>query len=414
MRVFKIGGSSLKNQDDYENIARKLCEQVPSYGNPIVVVISAGYGETERLWEEAEESFTGKVWQIEYVALEGEFASAHKLQREIEKLGKEAKFVSPWDIDLRVKGDNGGLENCELIGADQELFDKHVTNEADADLVIIPGYVGIHDEVKGTGNKPALAALGRNSTDLIGVEVAKCIQAPLYFVKSAPSVYAVSPNLIDDPEEITDMTYEQALRFLEYLPQEDQFVMRKAVEHAWEKRVELIFGSLDGGSETKISASPNGKGGSNFAALPVKENAAVISFTTSSGNRHRAKLLRRLQDQGVNFSDINQIEDFEIRRVHYELYTDDNTKNALSKTVESFASDKNVETKDVALITLIDTSLDPESHHSSMVADAFSDTDIEYTVRTSGVIMHIPVRRKDIREAVKLLAKKFGLTKNAD
>lgn len=407
--VLKIGGSSLKSAEDYKNLAQKLANLESKYINPVIVVISAAYGETNRLREEASEIYTNPWWQVEHVALEGEFVSAHRLQRELIELGKTAKFVSPWDIKLEVTGDDP--ENCELIGVNSHDFSLQITGRMPiADFVIIPGYVGIHNEVK-TDGKPMLAALGRNSTDLIAVEVAKQYTAPLYFVKSAPTVYAVSPELVDNPKEISHMTYEQALRFLEYLPQDNQFVMRRAVEHAWVKNVPLIFGSLNGQTETKISATPDNHKSASFAAMPVKEDISIVRFKIPAANNARAELFRELHEKGILFSDKieNRYDSFR----SYTLFIDDDKKSMLVDAVKKFAVGGVVTARDAALITLIDTSLDPESHHSSIEAEAFENTDIQVLhTGTSGVIMHIYVARSDMSKAVNILADKFELSKN--
>lgn len=404
MRVLKIGGSSLKSIDDYTNLARKIYSSHRRGEGPTVVVISAAYGQTSQLWEEAEELYTDRWLQVEYVALEGEFISAHVMQRELLKLGAKAKFISPLDIDLRATGNDP--ENCTLLGADPVKFNREVTHSPN-DVVVIPGYVGVHDK------KRSLAALGRNSTDLIAVEVARCSKAPLYFVKSAPTVYAVSPELVEDPEEIPDMTYEQALRFLEYLPQSNQFIMRRAVELAWKKKVELVFGSLNDEKETKITASPNGRNGSEFKAMPVKKNVAIVNFRVFTDNKTRAQLFRKLHEKNIQFFDTNETEDGPA--ITFNLSIEDERKYSLVDAVKEFAILEDVEVRDASLITLIDTSLDPESHHSSMVTEAFEDTDINVLLRgTSGVIMHIYVAPEDTRRAVKILAEKFALTKNAE
>ncbi|MEX0877555.1 MAG: hypothetical protein WDZ40_01670 [Candidatus Spechtbacterales bacterium] len=406
--VLKIGGSSLKNDKDYTHIAKKIAEQVRIAEKPIVVVISAKEGETNRLWEEAGEIYSSKWWQLEYVALSGEFHSAHTMQEELLSMGLKAKFVSPWDIDLRVTGKDP--ENCTLIGANEELF-KHEVTESSVDVVIIPGYVGIHTTAGAGKSTPALAALGRNSTDLIAVEIARCYNAPLYFVKSAPTIYAVSPKLVGSPKKIPHMTYEQALRFLEYLPQNDQFIMRKAVELAWKNKVELTFGSLKGLDETKISASLHEKSGSGFRAMPVKESVSMVSFEMPADNKTRANLFREFHSRGIRFND--KIEVRSGGRQHFTLFVDESMEKSVISIAEHFSvNSEGVEAHAVALITLLDTMLDPESHHSSIESEALEKEDVEiYGTVTSGIIMHIYVARKDVRKAVKILANKFVLCK---
>ena len=406
--VLKIGGSSLKNDKDYAHIAKKIAEQTQIAEKPIVVVISAKEGETNRLWEEAGENHSSRWWQLEHVALSGEFHSAHVMQEELLNIGLKAKFVSPWDIDLRVTGRDP--ENCELVGANEELFNHEIT-ESSVDVVVIPGYVGIHTTAGAAKGVPALAALGRNSTDLIAVEVARCYNAPLYFVKSVPTIYAVSPNLVGHPKKMPHMTYEQALRFLEYLPQNDQFIMRKAVELAWKNKIELTFGSLKGLDETKISASPNGKSGSGFRAMPVKEHISMVSFETLADNKTRAKLFREFHTRGIRFND--KIEVRSGGKQHFTLFVDESVEKSVVSIAEHFSvNSEGVEAHAVALITLLDTMLDPESHHSSIESEALEEEKVEiFGTVTSGIIMHIYVGRKDVQKAVKILANKFDLCK---
>ena len=405
--VLKIGGSVIPDKEAINKLAKKIAPLSADY-EKIAVVISALKGETDRLWQKAATVHPNNKWgQLQYVAEQGEFTSAKLMQEALKAAGASVDGVSPQETGLKASGKDP--ESCTLSKTNKGKFKERVA-ENEHDFIVIPGYVAVHEE-RENKEQPMLAALGRNSTDLIAVEVAKQLGTPLYFVKSAPSVYTVDPELVENPKPIRHMTHEQALRYLEYGGH--PFIMRRAVEHARDKRVELIFGSLNGEGETKITVNSDDENAGQFAALPVVKEANLIRFTTSYNNKHKANMFQAITDEGIHFLDKNEVIDpFVLRSIH-ELYVDDRQKDALIDVVKRFASDGRVEPVEIALITLIDTSLDVESHHTNMVTEAFAETDILNSPRTSGVIMHIPVKREDMYETVNLLAQKFALTQDA-
>ncbi|MEX2145088.1 MAG: hypothetical protein WD712_01805 [Candidatus Spechtbacterales bacterium] len=403
--TYKFGGSCLDKDRDYENAARFLLEDSKSAPAPVCVVVSARKGKTNRLLKEAAELFGNNPWaQIDYVVKKGEFASAEKLSWELNKLspGKPARVSTPYEWRIMAEGENPF--DSRLIGTNVALADIRdpINYPIPAGFLIIPGYVGVHT-TKTLGTSKALVALGRGASDLIAVEIARATESKLKLVKSAQSVYSVSPGLVRNPKPISHMTPEQALRVLEYIRSDEQFIMAEAVRHAQRKNVPLEFCSMENPEESsRIDSLFRPNESELFRALPVKENVvlirAVVNTNTISG------IYEKLHAKKIPFNDGGTEAINGESRLH--IFAETRLADRITSVVRPLVNTMSV--TEGSLITLIDTSLDPEGNHFMRAYKALRGIPILHSV-SSGIIMHIFVQPQDTKRAVQALAEEFEL-----
>jgi len=396
--VYKLGGSCFKNEKDYRAVAEFLIKDTIASQWPIWVVVSAQYGETDRLIREVRG--TKDTWdQIDYMAREGEFRSAEKLAgtlNGVEKT-KSALVVTPWEIGMETQGENPFCG--ELVGI-QNI--ENIQNSVSNNFMIVPGYVGVN-QTKTLKGKPALQALGRGASDLIAVEIARATFATLKLIKSAQSIYAVSPEFVNNPKPIRRMTPDQALRVLEYIRSDEQFIMAKAVKHAQRHNVPLEFRSIvNPGLFSRIDAISDSKKETLFRALPVKENVVRVCMIIQPKKvRH---LYEELHRKKIPFNDGgSEVINGKIRA---HIFAERAETIKIKQLAESLAEDINM--TEGSLITLIDTSLDPEGNHFMRIHKALHNVRILHTM-SSGIIMHIFVSPRDTKKSVNALAQEFEL-----
>ena len=399
--VYKFGGSCFKNKSDYKTAAEFLIKDTVASQWPICVVVSAQYGETDRLTKEVCD--VKDTWaQVDYMAREGEFRSAEKLAHILNGVKKteSALVVTPWEIGLETRGKNPFCG--ELVGIKNA---ENLQGSVSTNFMIIPGYVGVH-QTKTLGGKPALQALGRGASDLVAVEIARATSATLKLIKSAQSIYSVSPEFVDNPKPIKRMTPDQALRVLEYIRSDEQFIMAKAVKHAQKYNVPLEFRSMaNPESFSRIDAVSDSAKETLFRALPVKENVARVHMIIQPEKARR--LYGELHRKKIPFNDGGS--ETIGRKIRTHIFAESAEALKIKQVAEFLAEDVNI--TEGSLVTLIDTSLDPEGNHFMRVHRALRNIHILHTM-SSGIIMHIFISPRDTKKAVNALAQEFELTEH--
>src|SRR3989344_1144034 len=396
--VYKFGGSCLASDQDYTTAARFLIRDAENSATPIFVVVGARKGETDLLLKDADGRF-GDPWErIDYVAKAGEFVSANTMSAKLneESIFPIARVVSPWDLKILVDGDdpfNGNLveidHDCDTSFADLNDPIKHLPVK----FLVVPGYVGVH-KTKKLGGIRALIALGRGASDLIAVEVARATRSKLKLVKSAQSIYSVSPDFVDNPKPITHMTPDQALRVLEYIRSDEQFIMANAVKHAQKRNVALEFCSMENPEQSsRIDPAFGANEPIEFRALPVKERVVRVSGTISADTDSVWHLYAWLRREKIPFND-GGTETLNGESKVY-IFAEINVADKIA-TMMAYSGRRvsKIDKQVGSLITLIDTSLDPEGNHFMRTHKALRGISVLHSM-SSGIIMHIFVKSMD-------------------
>lgn len=398
--TYKIGGSILTDDTDYETVARFLIEETSDKPGPVPVVVSAREGETDRLLAEAAVIFPDDPWrQVQFAALEGDFLSAAKFAHALNVLGAKTAMRSPWDLKIEASGDDPFCGR--LIGLNHEAFAQELIG-AESRFVVIPGYVGIHVSEQ-RGGCEALVALGRGGSDLIGVEVARYRGGALRLIKSAECIYAVSPDFVDSPKSVTHMTPEQALRVLEYMRPDDQFIQARAVQHAKQHNVVIEFGSMAAqGVYSRIDSSYQTDEHTLFRALPIRDDVSRLAMTVDRSRPDH--FFATLVSEGITFSDGGTV--LSTSGMKAVLFVErSKVERAMAVAGELT---ENLSRRDGALFTLIDTSIEPEGQHFLRVYRALAGIPI-IDSRSSGIILHLFLEKEDTRKAARALAEEFDL-----
>ncbi|WP_029269852.1 aspartate kinase [Virgibacillus alimentarius] len=133
----------------------------------------------------------------------GEDSSAKIVSEYLKHIGLEANYINPKDAGIMVSNELG---EARIL---PESFSNLYALRERSDILVIPGFFGYTKE----GN---LATFPRGGSDITGSIVAAGVKAALYEnFTDVDSVFSVNPNIVDNPKEITKLTYKE-MRELSY------------------------------------------------------------------------------------------------------------------------------------------------------------------------------------------------------
>jgi len=197
--VQKYGGTSVKDVDRIQNVARRIKQTVDA-GNQVVVVVSARGGVTNELVERArrinpqpaerEMDMLLACGEQETIALTA--MALHALgQPAVSRLGHQAGFVTD--------GEHTRARILEITGGD--IKDRLAKGE----VVIVAGFQGHNADGE-------ITTLGRGGSDLSAVALAAGLGADLCQIfTDVEGVYTADPRVVPNARKIQEISYEEML-----------------------------------------------------------------------------------------------------------------------------------------------------------------------------------------------------------
>ena len=231
--VLKIGGSVLAGQAGYANAAAYIASRLansPSTTDRFVVVVSAEYGHTDELYQEATAISAAGASAPDPALLDllwstGEVRSVALLSLRLRAIGASVTGVSVHEIGLKV-----------LPGDDRIAFNSLSIRAALSAhrVVVVPGFLAV--------NGHRVVTLGRGGSDWSAVLLAaKLGAARCELVKDVDGYFTADPNTQADAALIPRLTYTTALQMAD---DGCPLVQRHAVAEAARARLPLIIRSL--------------------------------------------------------------------------------------------------------------------------------------------------------------------------
>lgn len=223
--VVKLGGSVLTGAKAYARIARWLEQTWGSasplgFGGPVLVVVSAERGVTDRLLAEATSICPAPdARALDLLWSTGELRSAALLALHLQARGVAARALNVHETGLRADG--GGETGAHL----RRALDTHA-------VVIVPGFLATDDGA-------AIVSLGRGGSDLTAVTLAASIGASrCELVKDVPGYFTVDPASHAGATHIPVIAIDDALRMAR---EGCALVQTAALEAARAHRVRLVI-----------------------------------------------------------------------------------------------------------------------------------------------------------------------------
>src|SRR3990167_9784317 len=197
--VQKYGGSSVGNLDRIHHVAKKI-SQTKQEGHDVVVVVSAMYGETDRLIQLAN-ALTLKPHprELDVLLATGEQVSMALLSMALNAVNCQARSFTAAQIGIHTDDLHANARILEVKTEKiwHELKKNHV--------VIIAGFQGINDDGE-------ITTLGRGGSDTSAVAIAAALKAhECQIYTDVAGVYTTDPHFLPEAQVLPQISFEEML-----------------------------------------------------------------------------------------------------------------------------------------------------------------------------------------------------------
>jgi len=197
--VQKYGGSSVGNIDRIQHIAEKIIK-TKEEGHDVVVVVSAMYGETDRLIRLAN-TLTQQPHPREFDVLisTGEQVSMALLSMAINNKGHAARSFTGMQVGISTDSVH---TKARILKVNTDLILRELAQDQ---IVIIAGFQGVNEN----GD---ITTLGRGGSDTTAVAVAAALKAhECQIYTDVDGVYTTDPHLIPEARLLPQICFEEML-----------------------------------------------------------------------------------------------------------------------------------------------------------------------------------------------------------
>lgn len=197
--VQKFGGSSVKDAERIENVARIVTDTYRA-GNGVVVVVSAQGDTTDDLIEKAAEiNPNASKREMDMLLSTGEQISCALLAMAIEKLGFPVISLTGWQAGFFTHSTHGAARIHRING-------ERLRKELDSNnIVVVAGFQGLDrfDDI---------TTLGRGGSDTSAVAIASELQADrCQIYTDVDGVYTADPRIVKGAVKLDEITYDEML-----------------------------------------------------------------------------------------------------------------------------------------------------------------------------------------------------------
>ncbi len=218
MRVVqKYGGSSLKNMEYIDAVAKRV-HQTAEAGHAVVVVVSAMGDTTDELVDRAQQVDGLKTARnLDFLLATGEMQSAALMAMALTRHGTRAFALMGGQAGIRTDSQFG---QARITGVDAEALERLL---AQGVTPVVTGFQGISPD-------GAVTTLGRGGSDLTAIALASAIQADSCEIYSdVPGVFTADPRIVPNAKALASLSYDE---MLELASQGAQVLQTQAVLYA--------------------------------------------------------------------------------------------------------------------------------------------------------------------------------------
>ncbi|MFN8389672.1 MAG: aspartate kinase [Bdellovibrionota bacterium] len=238
--VMKFGGTSVGSAERIGSVAKRVATHFKKTGTPIVVVVSAMSGETDRLVELSRKVVGGRPQSREYHQLlaSGEQVSAALTAMALQREGLKSVSLLAHQVELKTETVYG-QNLITSINAD-----KLRKLMAEGVVPVVAGFQGVDDEGDFT-------TLGRGGSDTTAVALAAALDScRCEILTDIDGVYTALPQICKKARKLKQLTYEE---MLELASSGAKVLQARSVALAHKHRVPLfVLSSFSDAEGTEI------------------------------------------------------------------------------------------------------------------------------------------------------------------
>ncbi len=329
----------------------------------------------------------------------GEDSLAKVLSVYLQSLGLKAAYLNPKNAGIFVS-DNPG--SAQILDESYEHLYKLRNRD---DIVVIPGFFGYTLDGK-------LITFSRGGSDITGSIVAAGVRADLYEnFTDVDSVYCVNPNIVENPKEITSLTYKE-MRELSYAG--FSVFHDEALIPAFKADIPVCI---------KNTNNPQGMGTIIVAQKAAQPNP-VVGIASDTGfvsiyvskylmNRELGfgrKLLTILEDEGISFEHTpSGIDDISVI-VRESRMPKDKEERVIARIKKELKPDTVHVDRDLALIMVVGEGMDSTVGLADKATHAFAKANVNLEMINQGsseVSMMFGIKASKVNESVRALYEMF-------
>lgn len=338
-------------------------------------------------------------FKLEAIKSIGEDSLAQILSEYLVSMGMNARYMNPKEAGLILSDQPGGAQILD------ESFDRLYNLREYQEIIVIPGFFGYTKEGK-------LVTFSRGGSDITGSIIAAAVKAELYEnFTDVDSVYSVDPRIVDQPKEITSLTYKE-MRELSYAG--------FSVFHA-EALVPAVRAEIP--VAIKNTNNPTALGTIIVSEKEVQGNP-VVGIASDKGfmslyvskylmNREVGfgrKLLHILEDEGISYEHTpSGIDDLSIILRADQM--DPKTEEIIIERIKTELNPDYVSTqRGLALIMIVGEGMRQKQGTAATATKAFEDIGVNIEMINQGsseVSLMFGVKEEDVEAAVQSLYQAF-------
>ena len=397
--VQKFGGTSVGSEERIAAVAKIVKEA--SKNNPIVVVVSAMSGETNRLIKLAK-SFGDSPSKREFDALvsTGEKVSAALLAMALQQIDIPAKSYSASQISMRT---TDSFSKARILDVDG----KKIKETLDAGIVpIITGFQGITE----SGD---VTTLGRGGSDTTAVAIAAQLGAERCDIYTdVDGIYTTDPRVVPEAKKIDVITMEE---MLEMAGQGAKVIQIRAVEFANKYNVPVrVLSSFEPGDGTLISLEEKNMENGLVSGIAFQKDQVKFTLHGVSDTPGMAYgILGPLSDANIEVDvivqnvSVNGKTDFTFTVSKEDESMATEVVNGLKSSIEF---DDLLIDSSIAKVSLVGVGMRSHAGIASTAFKALSETGINIQmISTSEIKITIVIDENETDTAVTSLHKAFNL-----
>ncbi|WP_277677908.1 aspartate kinase [Gracilibacillus dipsosauri] len=395
--LIELGDAYLKNEP-YDSKLQKILDRFQEITTELQI--------SDRVIKEIEDgihsilsSDDSDALKMDALKATGEDSLAKVLSVYLQSLGLKAAYLNPKNAGIFVS-DNPG--SAQILDESYEHLYKLRNRD---DIVVIPGFFGYTLDGK-------LITFSRGGSDITGSIVAAGVRADLYEnFTDVDSVYCVNPNIVENPKEITSLTYKE-MRELSYAG--FSVFHDEALIPAFKADIPVCI---------KNTNNPQGMGTIIVAQKAAQPNP-VVGIASDTGfvsiyvskylmNRELGfgrKLLTILEDEGISFEHTpSGIDDISVI-VRESRMPKDKEERVIARIKKELKPDTVHVDRDLALIMVVGEGLDSTVGLADKATHAFAKANVNLEMINQGsseVSMMFGIKASKVNESVRALYEMF-------
>lgn len=400
--VQKYGGTSVKDVDRIQNVARRIKGFVDE-GHQVVVVVSARGGVTNELVDRArqinpqpaerEMDMLLAVGEQETIALTA--MALHALgQPAVSRLGHQAGFITD--------SEHTRARIIDITGGD--IKDRLAMGE----VVIVAGFQGRNEQGE-------ITTLGRGGSDLSAVALAAGLKADLCQIfTDVDGVYTADPRVVPNARKINEISYEE---MLELASMGSKVMQARSVEFAQKHGVVFeVRSSFNDQPGTIVKAEVPSMEDVVVSGVALDKNQAKITVSDLPDKPGTAALVFKA------LGEANVIVDMIVQNVGrggaanltFTVPKDDvhRATNAVEKALAHLGGAKVNYTGDIAKLSVVGVGMRSHAGVAATLFDILAHHGVNIQmISTSEIRISVAIELEDATKAAQAVHDGFGLDK---